>query len=145
MARPESQCEDFIKFIKYSKLFCFYFPFVTFEMTRYLSELKSQVLQRLTTTVEDEAANRATLHELTEREQHYEESRNVLQAKLNELRTEKEQVSLGLDQTLRKLQAELADITQVGLNDHSMYFKHRNNYMSYCSTTRWRSTRCRRR
>lgn len=94
MTRPESQCEDFIKFIKY------------------LSELKSQVLQRLTTTVEDEAANRATLHELTEREQHYEESRNVLQAKLNELRTEKEQVSLGLDQTLRKLQAELADITQ---------------------------------
>ena len=79
---------------------------------RYLSELKSQVLQRLTTTVEDEAANRATLHELTEREQHYEESRSVLQAKLNELRAEKEQVSLGLDLTLRKLQAELADITQ---------------------------------
>ena len=70
------------------------------------------MLQRLTTTVEDEAANRATLHELTEREQHYEESRSVLQAKLNELRAEKEQVSLGLDLTLRKLQAELADITQ---------------------------------
>jgi hypothetical protein len=80
--------------------------------SRYLSELKSQVLQRLTTTVEDEAANRATLHELTEREQHFEESRSVLQSKLNELRTEKEQVSLGLDLTLRKLQAELAEITQ---------------------------------
>lgn len=74
--------------------------------------MKSQVLQRLTTTVEDEAANRATLHELTEREQHFEESRSVLQSKLNELRTEKEQVSLGLDLTLRKLQAELAEITQ---------------------------------
>lgn len=95
MSRPESQSEDFTKFIKY------------------LNELKSQVLQRLTTTVEDEAANRTMLHDLTERERHFEESRDVLQTKLNELREEKDQVTYGLDQTLRKLQNELQDITLV--------------------------------
>lgn len=94
MGRPELQSNDFTKFIKY------------------LNELKAQVLQRLTTTVEDEAANRNLLHDLTERERHYEESRDVLQRKLNELREEKEQVSYGLDQTLRKLQNELHEITQ---------------------------------
>lgn len=94
MERPELQSEDFSKFIKY------------------LTELRSQVLSRLTTTVEDEAANRIMLHDLTERERHYEESRDVLQTKLNELRAEKEQVSHGLDSTLRKLQAELSEITQ---------------------------------
>jgi hypothetical protein len=95
MGRPELQSEDFTKFIKY------------------LNELKSQVLARLTTTVEDEAANRTMLHDLTERERHFEESRDTLQALLNELRDEKEQVTHGLDQTLRKLQAELNEITQV--------------------------------
>lgn len=78
-----------------------------------MSELKNQVLLRLNTTVEDEATNRTQLHELTERERHYEESRDILQTKLRELREEKEQVTQGLDQTLRKLQAELSDITQV--------------------------------
>lgn len=95
MERPELQSEDFSKFI------------------RYLTELRSQVLSKLTTTVEDEAANRIMLHDLTERERHYEESRDVLLTKLNELREEKEQVSHGLDNTLRKLQAELNEITQV--------------------------------
>ncbi len=95
MGRPELQSDDFSKFI------------------RYLNELRSQVMQKLTTTVEDEAANRTLLHDLTERERHYEESRDVLQAKLNELRHEREHVSAGLDQTLRKLQHELQEITQV--------------------------------
>jgi septal ring factor EnvC (AmiA/AmiB activator) len=95
MGRPELQSEDFSKFI------------------RYLNELRSQVMQKLTTTVEDEAANRTLLHDLTERERHYEESRDVLQTKLNELRHEREHVSAGLDQTLRKLQHELHEITQV--------------------------------
>jgi hypothetical protein len=95
MSRPELQSEDFTKFIKY------------------LNELRSQVLQRLTTTVEDEAANRALLHDLTEKERQYEESRDVLQTKLNELRDEKETVTRGLDNTIRKLQNELHDITQV--------------------------------
>jgi len=96
MGRPELQSDDFSKFIKY------------------LIELKSQVMQRLTTTVEDEAANRALLHDLTERERHFEESRDVLQKKLNDLRNERETVRNGLDQTIRKLQHELQDITQVG-------------------------------
>ena len=38
---------------------------------KYLNELRSQVLQRLTTTVEDEAANRTLLHDLTEKERQY--------------------------------------------------------------------------
>jgi septal ring factor EnvC (AmiA/AmiB activator) len=95
MSRPELQSEDFSKFI------------------RYLNELRSQIMSKLTTTVEDEAANRTLLHDLTERERHYEESRDVLQTKLNELRHEREHVSAGLDQTLRKLQHELHEITQV--------------------------------
>jgi DNA repair exonuclease SbcCD ATPase subunit len=95
MSRPEFQSDDFTKFINY------------------LNELRSHILQRLTTTVEDEAANRTMLHDLTERERQYEESRDVLQLKLNELREEKEHVIHGLDQTLRKLQNELQEITQV--------------------------------
>lgn len=94
MSRPELQSEDFTKFINY------------------LNELKGQIMVRLTTTVEDEAANRTMLHDLTERERHYEDSREILQTKLNELREEKDQVSTGLDQTLRKLQNELQEITR---------------------------------
>jgi chromosome segregation ATPase len=94
MSRPELQSEDFPRFIKY------------------LVELKNQVHTRLTTTVEDEAANRSILHDLTERERRMEESRDALQAKLNEVREEKEHMSFNLDQTLRKLQLELQDITQ---------------------------------
>jgi hypothetical protein len=104
MGRPELQSEDFSKFI------------------RYLNELRSQVMQKLTTTVEDEAANRTLLHDLTERERHYEESRDVLQNKLNELRSERENVSAGLDQTLRKLQHELHEITQVSYFDFLSFF-----------------------
>lgn len=111
MARPELQSEDFTKFIKY------------------LNELRAQVLQRLTTTVEDEAANRTLLHDLTEKERQYEESRDVLQTKLNELRDEKELVTRGLDNTIRKLQNELHDITQVRLDfqfcvQHRMHHTH---------------------
>lgn len=95
MSRPELQSEDFTKFIKY------------------LNELRSQTLQKLTTTVEDEAANRTTLHDLTEKERQFEESRDILQSNLNDLRAEREQVSYGLDQTLKKLDNELRDITQV--------------------------------
>ena len=95
MNRPESQePENVMKFIKY------------------LSELRSQIHTRLTTTVEDEAANRSTMHELTERERKLEESRDALQAKLNEVREERERVSYSLDQTLRKLQLELQDLKQ---------------------------------
>ena len=95
-SRPESQSESSSKFI------------------RYLNDLTSHVHSKLTTTVEDEAANRTLLHELTERERHTEESRDALQAKLAEVCEEKDRVTFGLDQTLRKLQVELQD-----LNSHN--------------------------
>lgn len=78
---------------------------------RYLNDLSSYIHSRLTTTVEDEAANRTTLQELTEKERHAEESRDALQSKLAEVCEEKEHVTFGLDQTLRKLQVELLDLT----------------------------------
>ena len=95
MSRPESQSDDFTKYIKY------------------LLELKSQVLQRLTTTVEDEIANRNMLHDLTERERSCLAMKEELDKQTLDLKEEKAQVSFGLDNTLRKLQSELADITQV--------------------------------
>jgi len=94
MSRPELQSDDFVKFIKY------------------LNEARSQVLTKLTTTVEDELNNRNVLQDLTEKERQYEESRDVLQAKLNDVKEEKEQVTKGLDHTIKKLQNELHDITQ---------------------------------
>ena len=94
MDRPETQSDDLVKFIKY------------------LNELKTHINIRLTTTVEDEAANRTLLHELTEKERKMEESKEALQAKLNEVKEEKERVSFQLDQTLRKLQTELTDLSQ---------------------------------
>jgi len=93
MSRPESQSEEFTIFIKY------------------LIELKNFINVRLTTTVEDEAANRTMLHELTDRERKAEENREALSTKLNEVRDEKEHTTFGLDQILRKLQVELQDLT----------------------------------
>jgi hypothetical protein len=94
MNRPEQQSEDFTKFI------------------RYLNDLRSHIKTRMTTTVEDEAANRNMLHDLTEKERQAEESREALQSKLNEVRDQKEHVTFGLDQILRKLRLELSDLTQ---------------------------------
>ena len=93
MSRPEVQSEEFSSFI------------------RYLMELKRTVQLKLTTTVEDEAANRTMLHELTEQERRAEESKEALTTKLNEVRDEKETTTFGLDQILRKLQVELQDLT----------------------------------
>jgi chromosome segregation ATPase len=95
MDRPESSRDTIANFI------------------RYLNELKAHVHQKLTTTVEDEAANRTQLHDLGEKERQTEESRDALQAKLNEVREEKEKVTFGLDQGLRKLQFELHDLTHL--------------------------------
>jgi hypothetical protein len=78
---------------------------------KYPGELTAQIHTRMTTTVEDEAANRALLHDLTEKERLMEETRDVLQVKLTEVLAEKESVTFSLDQTLRKLQLELQDIT----------------------------------
>lgn len=80
---------------------------------KYLNDLRVIILNRMTTTVEDEAAQRTQLHELTERERHFEESRDALQKKLDEVLEEKDKTTINLDQTLRKLQAEIQDITQV--------------------------------
>lgn len=79
---------------------------------KYLAELREQVNSRMITTVEDEAANRTLLHDLTERERLMEETRDALQNKLNEVRMEKEHVTFSLDQTTRKTQVELQDIKQ---------------------------------
>lgn len=94
MSRPEARAEDFTKLIQY------------------LNELKSHVHAKLTATVEEEAANRALLHDLTEKERIASESLEALKAQLNETREEKERVTFALDQTLRKLQLELQDLTQ---------------------------------
>ena len=94
MSRPEAQStEEMSRFLKY------------------LSELTAQVHTRMTTTVEDEAANRALLHDLTEKERVMEGARDVLQVNLTEVTEEKESASFQLDQTLRKLQLELQEIT----------------------------------
>lgn len=92
--RPETQNEEFVKFV------------------RYLEELKGQVYTRMTTTVEDESANRSLLYDLTERERQAEESRDAIQNKLAEVKEEKDRITYGLDRTLRKLQFELHDLTQ---------------------------------
>ena len=81
------------------------------QLLKYLTELTNQVHTRMTTTVEDEAANRALLHDLTEKERLMEETRDVVQVKLTEVIEEKESVTFQLDQTLRKLELELQDIT----------------------------------
>lgn len=79
----------------------------------FLNDLKSHVHQKLTTTVEDEAANRSQLHDLGERERQTEEMRDALQGKLNEVREEKDKTTFGLDQVFRKLQLELQDLTHL--------------------------------
>jgi hypothetical protein len=79
----------------------------------FLNELKSHVHQKLITTVEDEATNRTQLHDLGEKERQADESREALQAKLNEVREEKDKATFGLDQVQRKLQMELQDLNHL--------------------------------
>ena len=95
MDRPETNRDDIAGFINY------------------LNELKSLVHVKLTTTVEDESSNRTQLHDLGERERQTEESRDALQSKLNEVREEKDKVTFGLDQAMRKLQFEVQDLTHL--------------------------------
>lgn len=95
MDRPETTRDDMLGFINY------------------LNELKSLVHLKLTTTVEDETANRSQLHDLGEKERQTEESRDALQSKLNEIREEKDKVTFGLDQAMRKLQFEVHDLTHL--------------------------------
>ena len=76
----------------------------------YLNDLSAFIQQRLTTTVEDEAANRTILQDLTEKERHAEESKIALESKFKEITEEKAAVTFGLDSTLKKLELELQDL-----------------------------------
>lgn len=95
MNRQQTQSEEYSKFVKY------------------LTLLEDDVYKKLNTTVEEEASLRNSLHEMTERERHLEESKDTLQAKLDEVKEEKERVIFSLDQTMRKLTLEVQEITQV--------------------------------
>lgn len=112
MSSSESRSEDFVKFI------------------HYLNELKSHVHAKLMTTVEEEAANRTLLHEITEKERQAEESRDALQTQLVEVREEKERVTFALDQTLRKLQVELQDLTHLNKVEMESVQKDMNDAVS---------------
>lgn len=140
MGRPESQSEDFSKFLGYLNelrsqvCVCAWIPIFVYVVYPMLY-VHIKVMTKLSTTVEDEANNRNLLHDLTEvsvvihhssciidrtyhtlytqRERKYEESRDMLQSKLGELREEKQQVCNSLDTILRKLQHELHEITLV--------------------------------
>lgn len=109
---------------------------------RYLNDMRSQVHSKMTTTVEDEAANRALLHDLTERERLMEETRDNLQAKLNEVREEKEHVTFSLDQTLRKLQLELQDINALNSAELESVQKEMADAISKVKRQERREKRC---
>mmetsp|Transcript_31818 Transcript_31818/g.103384 ORF Transcript_31818/g.103384 Transcript_31818/m.103384 type:complete len:273 (-) Transcript_31818:751-1569(-) len=79
---------------------------------QYLSDLTAVIFRRLSTTVEEETANKHMLHELTEKERNAAEEASALQETLETQRTEREREVSVQDQTLTKLRAELHDITQ---------------------------------
>jgi len=76
----------------------------------YLNDLCFFVHKRLITTVEDEAANRTVLQDLTERERDAEEKKVALDSKLKETTEQKAAETFGLDSTLKKLELELQDL-----------------------------------
>lgn len=76
----------------------------------YLNDLCFFVHKRLITTVEDEAANRTILQDLTERERDAEEKKIALESKLKETTEQKAAETFGLDSTLKKLELELQDL-----------------------------------
>jgi hypothetical protein len=94
-SRPETRAEEVMKFIAY------------------LNELQKLVSEKLTTTVEDETAQRTQFQVLTEQERTLEENKEIIQTKLNELREQRELECTALDNTLRKLRHELQEVTLV--------------------------------
>jgi hypothetical protein len=58
---------------------------------------------------------------LVERERSLEESKEAIEAKLVEIYSEKDQVTFALDQTLKKLQVELEEISSVRMKFHFFY------------------------
>lgn len=89
---PESEASALSNFITYLNDLCFF------------------VHKRLITTVEDEAANRTILQDLTERERDAEEKKVALDSKLKETTEQKAAETFGLDSTLKKLELELQDL-----------------------------------
>jgi hypothetical protein len=58
---------------------------------------------------------------LVERERSLEESKEAIEAKLVEIYSEKDHVTFALDQTLKKLQVELEEISSVRMKFHFFY------------------------
>jgi hypothetical protein len=78
----------------------------------FLRELSGITFRRLSTTVEEEAANSKTLRELSEKEKLSEKEREGLQQNLEFQRAEKEREVALLNQQISKLRSELHDITR---------------------------------
>ncbi|GMH85741.1 hypothetical protein TrST_g4801 [Triparma strigata] len=79
---------------------------------QYLQDLAAITFRRLSTTVEEEAANTKTLRELTDKQKLSEKDREGLQQNLEFQRAEKDKEVAMLGQTISKLRAELHDITR---------------------------------
>ncbi|CAM9844625.1 unnamed protein product, partial [Phaeothamnion confervicola] len=78
----------------------------------YVEELSAMAFRRLSTTVEEEAASRNLLRDLTERERLAEDERDMLTARLAATRADKDRESGALQALLAKAGAELREVTQ---------------------------------
>ncbi|CAN0374023.1 unnamed protein product [Pylaiella littoralis] len=78
---------------------------------QYLSDLTGIMYRRLSTTVEEETANKNLLHDLTECEKLAEDERDALQQTLHATRTEKEREVGALATTIKKRREELQEVT----------------------------------
>ncbi|CAM9793768.1 unnamed protein product, partial [Hapterophycus canaliculatus] len=78
---------------------------------QYLSDLTGIMYRRLSTTVEEETANKNLLQELTECEKLAEDERDALQQTLHATRTEKEREVSALGATIKKRREELQEVT----------------------------------
>ncbi|CAM9316669.1 unnamed protein product [Choristocarpus tenellus] len=87
-------------------------PQSALQFNQYLSDLTGIMYHRLSTTVEEEAANKKLLHDLTECEKLAEDERDTLQQTLDATRTEKEREISALDATIKRLREELQEVTQ---------------------------------
>ncbi|KAJ8600908.1 hypothetical protein CTAYLR_005048 [Chrysophaeum taylorii] len=83
-----------------------------------LSELTAITFRKLSTTVEEEQANKRMLHELTEKERRASEEAAALQQTLEQQRAERDREVSAQEQMLAKLRAELDEVTRT--NDAKM-------------------------
>ncbi|CAM9655835.1 unnamed protein product [Chrysoparadoxa australica] len=82
------------------------------QFKQYLSDLTTIMYRRLSTTVEEEQANKNLLRDLTQREKLAEDERDSLQQTLDAARTEREGEVNGLELAIRRLQSELQEVTE---------------------------------